>query len=230
MVPLDGDSARRRAPRARRASRSPARCSATHASTSWQAGEELQSRLPAKNRHNRDTMTLFLLVAAGDTLCRRRHLVAWPSTATTGSGLSGRAAASVASLTFSISYSQCWSSGRSPAFRSLRPQFCSIYDPYYWWHERFWKLGAGTYRPVQRHPAEEPASGGCSACASAAGSSTTAAASPRRLWSTIGDDFVAQRRHRDPVPLARGRRLQVRPHRHRPGCDAWRRRRSSTTA
>jgi non-ribosomal peptide synthetase-like protein len=26
------------------------------------------------------------------------------------------------------------------AFRALQPQFCSIYDPYYWWHERYWKI------------------------------------------------------------------------------------------
>nr|WP_062401980.1 hypothetical protein [Pseudonocardia sp. AL041005-10] len=25
-------------------------------------------------------------------------------------------------------------------FRRLRPQHCSIYDRYFWWHERFWKL------------------------------------------------------------------------------------------
>jgi non-ribosomal peptide synthetase-like protein len=25
-------------------------------------------------------------------------------------------------------------------FRSLTPRSCSIYDPYFWWHERFWKL------------------------------------------------------------------------------------------
>ncbi|MGH3900158.1 MAG: hypothetical protein ACRDTA_18340 [Pseudonocardiaceae bacterium] len=27
-------------------------------------------------------------------------------------------------------------------FRPLRPQSCSIYEPYYWWHERLWKLEA----------------------------------------------------------------------------------------
>lgn len=27
-------------------------------------------------------------------------------------------------------------------FRPLRPQYCSIYDPYFWWHERYWKLMA----------------------------------------------------------------------------------------
>jgi non-ribosomal peptide synthetase-like protein len=25
-------------------------------------------------------------------------------------------------------------------FRTLRPQYCSIYEPYYWWHERLWKV------------------------------------------------------------------------------------------
>ena len=25
-------------------------------------------------------------------------------------------------------------------FRALRPQKCSIYNPYFWWHERYWKL------------------------------------------------------------------------------------------
>ena len=27
-------------------------------------------------------------------------------------------------------------------FRQLRPQLCSIYNPYFWWHERYWKLMA----------------------------------------------------------------------------------------
>jgi non-ribosomal peptide synthetase-like protein len=25
-------------------------------------------------------------------------------------------------------------------FQAMSPQFCSIHEPYYWWHERFWKL------------------------------------------------------------------------------------------
>jgi non-ribosomal peptide synthetase-like protein len=25
-------------------------------------------------------------------------------------------------------------------FRSLEPKLCSIYDPYFWWHERLWKV------------------------------------------------------------------------------------------
>ncbi|HWD02692.1 MAG TPA: hypothetical protein VG674_09595 [Amycolatopsis sp.] len=30
-------------------------------------------------------------------------------------------------------------------FRPLRPRFCSIYDPVFWRHERFWKLSPGRY-------------------------------------------------------------------------------------
>ena len=31
------------------------------------------------------------------------------------------------------------------AFRPLQPQVCSIYDPHFWRHERFWKVPAATY-------------------------------------------------------------------------------------
>ncbi len=27
----------------------------------------------------------------------------------------------------------------------MSPRFCSIYDPYFWWHERFWKMSAGGF-------------------------------------------------------------------------------------
>ena len=27
-------------------------------------------------------------------------------------------------------------------FRPLRPEYCSIYQPYFWWHERYWKLSS----------------------------------------------------------------------------------------
>ena len=31
------------------------------------------------------------------------------------------------------------------SFRAMSPRFCSIYDPYFWWHERFWKMSAGGF-------------------------------------------------------------------------------------
>ena len=40
-------------------------------------------------------------------------------------------------------------------FRRLQPQFCSIYDPYFWWHERLWKVPADLYLHLQRHPVQE---------------------------------------------------------------------------
>ncbi|HZA16247.1 MAG TPA: Pls/PosA family non-ribosomal peptide synthetase [Pseudonocardiaceae bacterium] len=47
----------------------------------------------------------------------------------------------VAGLLFNVSYSVLVERAIS-GFRPLSPQSCSIYDPYYWWHERLWKLEA----------------------------------------------------------------------------------------
>ncbi len=33
----------------------------------------------------------------------------------------------------------------STRFQSLKPRECSIYDPYFWFHERYWKLMAGSH-------------------------------------------------------------------------------------
>jgi len=33
-------------------------------------------------------------------------------------------------------------------FRALRPKFCSIYQPAFWRHERFWKIPAVAYIPM----------------------------------------------------------------------------------
>ena len=43
-----------------------------------------------------------------------------------------------------------WSSAPRLGFRRLQPQFCSIYEPYFWWHERFWKLSTQP-AVLQRH-------------------------------------------------------------------------------
>ena len=41
-------------------------------------------------------------------------------------------------------------------FRSLRPQYCSIYDPYFWWHERYWKLMAPLIGMLNGTPFKSP--------------------------------------------------------------------------
>ena len=45
----------------------------------------------------------------------------------------------VAALLFSFGYLLTVERATT-RFRSLRPQYCSIYDPYFWWRERYWKL------------------------------------------------------------------------------------------
>jgi non-ribosomal peptide synthetase-like protein len=54
------------------------------------------------------------------------------------------AAAGLASMAVIIAF-QVLLERAVTGFRTLRPHFCSIYDPYFWWHERIWKLSAGAY-------------------------------------------------------------------------------------
>jgi non-ribosomal peptide synthetase-like protein len=94
--------------------------------------------LAAKNRHNLRTMALLLLV---------RWLNASVSVLVTFAGLefydqfgalalSGSfAALLVVDLLVPIGIEHL-----VRRFRPLKPQLCSIYDPYFWWHERYWKL------------------------------------------------------------------------------------------
>jgi serine acetyltransferase len=41
-------------------------------------------------------------------------------------------------------------------FGTLRPQYCSIYDPYFWWHERYWKLMAPLIGMLNGTPFKSP--------------------------------------------------------------------------
>ena len=68
---------------------------------------------------------------------------------------------------------------------------------------------------LQRHPVQERALAAGWVCGSAAGSSTTASGAPERTFTAIGDDCTPQYWQRHPVPLAGGRRVQVRPQRDR---------------
>jgi non-ribosomal peptide synthetase-like protein len=101
-------------------------------------GPEFRHRLRAKNRHNLRTMGLLLAV-------RWVHLFifmlfamgAWEMFRSAGMlALTGLA---VATFLFSFAYLTTieWATMR---FRPLRPQYCSIYEPYFWWHERYWKM------------------------------------------------------------------------------------------
>ena len=104
------------------------------------SGDELARRLAAKTRHNVVTMALYLLLRwiylFGLVLLGLGAAALYPSV-----GMSAFGLASAMSLVVSVLYFV----GVERAVQvshPLSPQFCSIYDPYFWWHERFWKLPA----------------------------------------------------------------------------------------
>jgi non-ribosomal peptide synthetase-like protein len=103
-----------------------------------QSRSELRRRLSRKNRYNLRSMALLLLVRwvhlFGITL-----LVVGAADLYGGIGVASVAAEVVASLLFTVVYFVLVERAVL-RFRSLEPRFCSIYDPYFWWHERFWKL------------------------------------------------------------------------------------------
>jgi non-ribosomal peptide synthetase-like protein len=101
-------------------------------------GEEFRRSLAAKNRYNLSSMGLFLILrwiyffvltvvalADVDVYDSYGHVLI--------------AAFLVFSLAFTPVYfvlvERCIA-----GFRGLRPQLCSIYEPYFWWHERLWKV------------------------------------------------------------------------------------------
>jgi non-ribosomal peptide synthetase-like protein len=101
-------------------------------------GDELRRRLAAKNRYNLRTIGLYLFI-------RWLHVFALTVLALAATNLwhvfgpVTFAAELALSLVFSVAYYVLiqWA---IMGFRAMRPQFCSIYDPYYWWHERYWKV------------------------------------------------------------------------------------------
>ncbi|MFG2945856.1 Pls/PosA family non-ribosomal peptide synthetase [Streptomyces adustus] len=104
-------------------------------------GDELRRRLAAKNRHNLCTMGLFLFLRWLHW-CLLTVLGFGAVDLSAGHGTAGGlliGAAMIVALPFTTGY---WALverviGR---FRPLRPRLCSIYDPYFWWHERLWKV------------------------------------------------------------------------------------------
>ncbi|MER6995405.1 Pls/PosA family non-ribosomal peptide synthetase [Streptomyces sp. NPDC000410] len=106
-------------------------------------GDELRRRLAAKNRHNALTASLYLLMrwfhffvvavialAAIDLY----HAVGVPAVALIG----------LMSLTFTVVFYALVErvvTGLQP----VKPLYCSIYEPSFWRHERFWKLTTHRY-------------------------------------------------------------------------------------
>src|SRR5918997_1182433 len=101
------------------------------------SGGELRHRLSAKNRHNAVTIGLFLAVrwiyffAVTLLALGAADLYYWL-------GELALAAAMVVTVPLSVAYFVLVDRAVT-AFRTLQPRFCSMYVPFFWQHERFWK-------------------------------------------------------------------------------------------
>ena len=117
-------------------------------------GEEFRRRLRAKNRHNIGTMGLFLAVRWVEAFAITVFaMAAWELYR--GNNVLVLAGLAVAMLLFSLAYFITVERALM-RFGSLRPQYCSIYDPYFWWHERYWKLLAPLLGMLNGTPFKSP--------------------------------------------------------------------------
>jgi non-ribosomal peptide synthetase-like protein len=105
-------------------------------------GDELRCHLGAKNKHNAGTMGFHLLVRwiyfFGLVLLAQGAADVYDSL-----GASVIALGNVFALLFSVVYFVLVERAVT-GFRALKPLYCSIYDPCFWRHERYWKVAAGT--------------------------------------------------------------------------------------
>ncbi|MGW7434499.1 Pls/PosA family non-ribosomal peptide synthetase [Streptomyces sp. NPDC054849] len=111
-----------------------------------ESGSELHRRLTAKNRHNAVTAGLYLMA-------RWIHifavtLLALGATALHPSlGASAFALAGVLTLLFTVVYFTLIERATT-GFKAQTPLYCSIYEPSFWRHERFWKMASVHYTQV----------------------------------------------------------------------------------
>ncbi|MEV5508707.1 Pls/PosA family non-ribosomal peptide synthetase [Streptomyces orinoci] len=113
-------------------------------------GGELESRLAAKNRYNLRTIALVLLIRWGQFLGVTALVLATAER----DGMAGQlldAAFLPAVLVFTTVYyalmERCLT-----RFRPLEPTVCSIYDRYFWHHERLWKVPQGHFNAFNGTP------------------------------------------------------------------------------
>jgi non-ribosomal peptide synthetase-like protein len=103
--------------------------------------EELRQRLGAKNRYNIVTIAIFLLLTWFQLLvmtCLALTTADFYDRFGEWAVMVGTLSGVVFMIGFGVLVERAFL-----RFRSLKPQLCSIYDPYFWWHERLWKLGGG---------------------------------------------------------------------------------------
>jgi non-ribosomal peptide synthetase-like protein len=108
-----------------------------------ETGDELRRRLAAKNKHNAATAGLYLLSRLTHlfviTLITMGAVDLYPSF-----GALAIALASVLTLTYTVVHFAL-AERASTGFRAQKPLYCSIYEPSFWRHERFWKMASVHY-------------------------------------------------------------------------------------
>lgn len=111
-----------------------------------ESGSELRLRLAAKNRHNAVTAGMYLMARwihlFAVTLVALGAKTLYPSL-----GASAIALAGVLTLLFTVVYFALIERA-STAFKAQKPLYCSIYEPSFWQHERFWKMASVDYAQV----------------------------------------------------------------------------------
>ncbi|WP_459385164.1 Pls/PosA family non-ribosomal peptide synthetase [Arthrobacter humicola] len=100
--------------------------------------EAMNRSLPAKNRHNIISMVLFLAVR-WILLLAATLAGAVAVAAHSFLGVLAVAGAMLGLMVFRVLFTALVER-LVMGFRHLKPQYCSIYDPYFWRHERLWKL------------------------------------------------------------------------------------------
>jgi non-ribosomal peptide synthetase-like protein len=100
--------------------------------------EAMNRSLPAKNRHNIISMVLFLAVR-WFLLLAATLAGAVAVSAHSFLGVLAVAGSMLGLMVFRVLFTALVER-LVMGFRHLKPQYCSIYDPYFWRHERLWKL------------------------------------------------------------------------------------------
>ncbi|MGW1884456.1 Pls/PosA family non-ribosomal peptide synthetase [Streptomyces sp. NPDC001970] len=111
-----------------------------------ESGSELHRRLAGKNRHNATTAVLYLLARWIHffvlTLIARAAADLYPALGAPVVALAG-----VLGLLFTVLHFALIERAVT-GFAALKPLYCSIYEPSFWRHERFWKMASSQYVQV----------------------------------------------------------------------------------
>ena len=141
MIPLDGKVREgRRAARLAAASRSRGRSSATSRFDELRRGRAAPARCrqePAQPADHGHVPARAVAATSSWSPCSR-----WPPSTRTAGSASWRWRAVLAVQRPVHAGLLRARRAAASGFRRLQPQYCSIYDPYFWRHERFWKVAA----------------------------------------------------------------------------------------